>query len=591
MNTIETRAVGKVILNENTPLRNPRFEHFLIPYYQRGYRWERNHVEALLDDIHNFMLSKEENYCLQPIVVVPQKDEYGYNIWEVIDGQQRLITLHIIFQYIQKPTYSILFDKRKKSTDFLSCLSKVTYNHEQPDFHFMSEAHDMIVEWFAKKTKNDISYIDEFYTTITKKVQVIWYQLTELEDNQKIDIFNRLNIGKIPLTDAELIRALLLSKIKISLTDREANMRQAEISNEWNLIENELRKEELWYFLNNDLKNKLSSHIEFIFKIIAGSNAKKYSTFLWFEKEIKNDVSKIESDNAKELWDRTKSIFAKFKSWYNNRTLYHLIGYLLINDVPIIVILSNSNTTKPIFKDWLITKIKENIQGIKIKDLTYGNKSLEKMLLLFNILSVENLSNTIQNRFPFNHFKTIKIEDGGWSIEHIHAQQSESMKDVKAIRAWLEETLKAIKNISTLELESKQLEQSEDVLTKGKKVVMAPYIKNVEKMISNEDIDIEEFNNLKNELITLFDSSSVHELDNLALLSKKDNSTLNNSIFPVKRNKIIELEKEGKFIPLCTRNVFLKFYSNSDNQPYYWSSNDKESYYIALKETLKPYLN
>ena len=75
--------------------------------------------------------------------------------------------------------------------------------------------------------------------------------------------------------------------------------------------------------------------------------------------------------------------------------------------------------------------------------------------------------------------------------------------------------------------------------------------------------------------------------DLLALLSKKDNSTLNNSIFPVKRNKIIELEKEGKFIPLCTRNVFLKFYSNSDNQPYYWSSNDKESYYIALKETLK----
>jgi len=591
MNTIETRAVGKVILNENTPPRNPRFEQFIIPYYQRGYRWERNHVEALLDDIHNFMLSKEENYCLQPIVVVPKIDENGFNIWEVIDGQQRLITLHIIFQYIQKPTYSILFDKRKKSTIFLSGLSKVTYNHDQPDFHFMSEAHDMIVEWFAKKTKNDISYIDEFYTTITKKVQVIWYQLTELEDNQKIDIFNRLNIGKIPLTDSELIRALLLSKIKISLTDREANMRQAEISNEWNLIEYELRKEELWYFLNNDLKNKLSSHIEFIFKIIADGNAKKYSTFLWFEKEIKNDIAKIESDNAKELWDRTKSIFAKFKSWYNNRTLYHLIGYLLINDVSIKVILNNSNTTKPIFKDWLITKIKENIQGIKIKDLTYGNKSLEKILLLFNILSVENLSNTIQNRFPFNHFKTIKIEDGGWSIEHIHAQQSESMKDVKAIKTWLEETLKAIKNISTLEIEIKQLEQSDDVVTEVKKVDMALYIKHVEKMISREDVDIEEFNNLKNELITLFDSSSVHELDNLALLSKKDNSTLNNSIFPVKRNKIIELEKEGKFIPLCTRNVFLKFYSNSDNQPYYWSSNDKESYYIALKETLKPYLN
>jgi len=99
------------------------------------------------------------------------------------------------------------------------------------------------------------------------------------------------------------------------------------------------------------------------------------------------------------------------------------------------------------------------------------------------------------------------------------------------------------------------------------------------------------FNNLKNELIKLFDSTSVHELDNLALLSKKDNSALNNSIFPVKRNKIIELEKDGKFIPLCTRNVFLKFYSNSDNQPYYWSKEDKISYFVSLKEILKPYLN
>lgn len=591
MNTIETRTVGKVILNEHTPLRSPRFEHFLIPYYQRGYRWERNHVEALLDDVHNFMLSKEENYCLQPIVVAPKIDENGFNFWEVIDGQQRLITLFIIFQYIEKPRFSIIFEKREKSTDFLLGLSTSTYNHENPDFHFMSEAHDVIVKWFEKKTKNDISYIDEFYTTITKKVQVIWYQLAEVDNNTKIDIFNRLNIGKIPLTDAELIRALLLSKIKLGLTERECNMRQAEISNEWNLIECDLRKEELWYFLNNDIKSNLPSHIEFIFKIIADSNAKKYSTFLWFEKEIKNDIAKVESDNARELWDRTKSIFAKFKSWYNNRTLYHLIGYLLINHVPIKDILNNSNTTKPIFKDWLKTKIKENIQGIKIKDLTYGNKSLEKTLLLFNILSVENLSNTIQNRFPFNHFKTIKTEDGGWSIEHIHAQQSESMKEVKAIKTWLDETLEAIKNISTLEIEDKPQDQSDNVVTQVIKVDMAPYIKNIEKMISDDDVNIQEFNNLKNELITLFDSSSVHELDNLALLSKKDNSALNNSIFPVKRNKIIELEKEGKFIPLCTRNVFLKFYSNSDNQPYYWSTDDKKSYYNALKETLKPYLN
>ena len=77
--------------------------------------------------------------------------------------------------------------------------------------------------------------------------------------------------------------------------------------------------------------------------------------------------------------------------------------------------------------------------------------------------------------------------------------------------------------------------------------------------------------------------------DKLKDLEYVDGNVSNPS--PVKRNKIIELEKEGKFIPLCTRNVFLKFYSNSDNQPYYWSLDDKISYFAALKVVLKPYLN
>jgi uncharacterized protein with ParB-like and HNH nuclease domain len=591
MNLIETRTIGNLILNKNTPERTPRVEHFLIPYYQRGYRWEKNHVEALLDDIHNFILSKEENYCLQPIVVTLREDEKGLNIWEVIDGQQRLITLFIIFQFIQKAKYSIYFEQRGQSTDFLSGLNNETYNHDNPDFHFMSDAHDVVEKWFENKTIDDISYIDEFYTTVTKKVQVIWYQIPELNDDGKIDIFNRLNVGKIPLTDSELIRALLLSKIKYGLSERESDMRQAEISNEWNIIETELRREELWYFLNNDPRNKLSSHIEFIFKIIADDNAKKYSTFLWFEKEIKNDDPKIESDNARDLWDKTKSNFAKFKSWYNNRTLYHLIGYLLINDISLKHILLNSKTSKPIFNKWLVSQIKENIKGIKINDLKYRDKNLDKMLLLFNILSVENLTDTLQNRFPFNHYKTIKFEDGGWSIEHIHAQQSEQLKDEKAIKSWLEETLKAIVTITKLEkVVQKEIESGE--IAKTIEIIdIQPYIKRIEDMLKLEKIELDNFNNLKNEIIQLFDSSSVHEIDNLALLSKKDNSTLNNSIFPVKRNKIINLEKEGKFIPMCTRNVFLKFYSNSDNQPYYWSSTDKESYLKSIKETLKPYLN
>lgn len=91
MNEIETRGFGKIILNKDTPQPSTRYEHFFIPHYQLGYRWEETHVQALLKDIYSFMASNESNYYLQPIVVMPAVDPNGHTHWEVIDGQQRQI--------------------------------------------------------------------------------------------------------------------------------------------------------------------------------------------------------------------------------------------------------------------------------------------------------------------------------------------------------------------------------------------------------------------------------------------------------------------------------------------------------------------
>jgi len=588
MNTIETRSVGKMILNEFTPARKPRIEHYLIPYYQRGYRWETRHVEALLNDLHNFIRSAEVNYCLQPIVVCPGTDEQGLNRWEVIDGQQRLITLHIIFQFLAKSKYVITFEKRNKSTDFLAALSEDTMSDENPDFHFISNALTVVSKWFDQKVEHDISYIDEFYSKITKTVQVIWYQLADLEEENKINIFNRLNIGKIPLTDAELIRALLLSKVKYGLSDREANMRQAEISAEWNAIEHELRQEQLWYFLNNKVKSDYSSRIEYIFNTIAGDEAKNYSTYLWFEKKVKGASEEEEEKNAVALWNETKQIFAKFKSWFIKPRIYHYVGYLLAENYDINDLLAASKTSKPLFEKWLKAEIKDRFKNLHIGSLGYGSPELERLFLLFNILTIQNRKGGINDRFPFDHFKKTKYEDGGWSIEHIHAQRSEPMQEEKAIRTWLLETLKAIEHISFIEVEIQGKDDTQK--TVEKRTVNSNYVERIRQLLAAEKINANDFNILKDELIALFDSFSLHELDNLALLSKKHNSALNNSIFPVKRNKIIELEKQGAYIPACTRNVFLKFYSNSDNQPYYWSKPDKTLYFDAIDQVITNFL-
>ena len=84
--------------------------NFFIPSYQRGYRLTEQQVTDLLNDINEFTTDSDEKnwYCLQPIVVVPRIDDEGKNIWEVVDGQQRLITMFIIFKCINKRKYKII---------------------------------------------------------------------------------------------------------------------------------------------------------------------------------------------------------------------------------------------------------------------------------------------------------------------------------------------------------------------------------------------------------------------------------------------------------------------------------------------------
>jgi hypothetical protein len=592
-NEIKTRTVEELIVSKDTPDGKPKVGKYIIPYYQRGYRWEERHVKYLLEDIDTFMAddnNKLLDYCLQPIVVAPSTDDEGKLAWEVIDGQQRLITLYLIFKYIKKSNYKLDFKSRVKSNSFINNICEDSYNHEEPDFHYMSVAHKTIKTFFDEKTAEKPSYIDKFYVSM-EHVKVIWYELCANSESEKIDVFNRLNIGKIPLTDSELIRALLLSKIANPSNERESILRQTEISEEWNRIEHELRNDEFWYFLDN--KKNDAAHIELIFNLVARQEAREYSTFLWFEKEIKKARKDEEQKNAEDLWGKVKQVFGQLKAWYNKRTVYHYIGYLSIIDskkYSINVLLDKYQSyfqNKTDFCQWLKNEIRETIKDVNLKELSYetGGRQIKNILLLFNILSLEKLMDIPQNRFPFHRYRDVK-----WSIEHIHAQNSEELKDVKHIEKWLDDTLDVIRNIKTVEKEEIVDGETNKETTQS----IVEYVEEIERLkgkIGNtsEDKIITDFTALKNKLFSVFGSPSIHELSNLTLLGQKDNSTLQNFLFPVKRNKIMELEKENRFIPYCTKNVFLKAYSKADIQPYYWSKADKESYFEAINNIINSF--
>ena len=72
---------------------------FEIPMYQRPYSWEGEEVEQLWDDLYEAYTNQEKNhnYFLGSIITIPKDNGYQ----DIVDGQQRLTTLMILFCVIR----------------------------------------------------------------------------------------------------------------------------------------------------------------------------------------------------------------------------------------------------------------------------------------------------------------------------------------------------------------------------------------------------------------------------------------------------------------------------------------------------------
>lgn len=242
---------------------------FIIKSYQRGYRWEEAQVYAMLNDIYG---NGNNPYCLQP-VVVRKLDETTY---ELIDGQQRLTTLLILLKYIQheyKPRvaiqYTLSYETREKTAEFLDNIAPEGAE-DNIDFFYIYKAYQTIDSWFkdlAKKSPNkDIEAADDMFGYLNKNVKVIWYEVNE--DVDPIALFARLNIGKIALTNAELVKALFLMNAGEA---GQNHQKQIEMSIQWDDMEHSLHEnsDEFWYFLTRTTPAKYPTRIELLFDFMA----------------------------------------------------------------------------------------------------------------------------------------------------------------------------------------------------------------------------------------------------------------------------------------------------------------------------------
>ena len=403
------------------------------------------------------------------------------------------------------------------------------------------------------------------YKYLSENVVVIWYEVDSTEDS--ISLFTRLNIGKIPLTSAELVKAMFLSSNNSMMTHE----KQEEIALQWDNIERELHNESLWNFLTD---RNYSTRIDLILDMITNKpiyhREKHYTFFKLYE------MKKTES--LDEIWFKIQHAFLTLKDWYEDHDLYHKIGYLIASGAKSLAdIFSCAKTRKKSeFNDKLNEFIKESIKSkINYGAMSYENgnhyESIKRLLLLFNIESVRIIDGKTQ-RFPFDKFK---MRDNGrekWSLEHIHAQNAEELRREADWIEWIKINNDTVREISG----------AESVL-----------LREMEAVVQKNKINHDTFMAIQKQVYEILkvDESIIHTIANLALLSTRANSALNNAAFAAKRNEIIDMDKNGQFIPFCTKMVFLKYYTPSDeNQMHFWGKHDQDAYIEAINKVLKDYL-
>src|SRR5471030_1506800 len=555
--------------------------NFFVPGYQRGYRWTRHDVTRLLDDVWD---SRGKEYSLQPIVVKLHRQtvDLSEQEWELIDGQQRLTTLYLILRYMQKEAnqgigapYQLRYQTREKSGNYIDSLDEASHEDNIDNFH-MFEAYSAIDAWFKhggdKFQRNNIA--GQLHSMLFNSVRVIWYEAPAHVD--AIPLFTRLNVGRIPLTDAELVKAELLSSVRKQSTER-----AHEIAAQWDGMERDLHNEDIWAFVSGlgktNADERYPTRISLLLETMADEAGKpegkrpRYHTFDTLQPIIQSDYQGF--------WKRVVALHAQILGWYQLPAIYNKIGFLVACGQSFGDLASAARLKrKSEFDNYLIDQIRNRlkVQASDLGELSYEdrNNKLVELLLLMNA----ETSSRASTRMPF-----AKHLEEHWSLEHIHAQNADLLNKADQWKTWLYTHRPAL-----------------DAIANGDDPVE---IEGIRKGIDGALIEIdsgksgafssEKFSALSITVLKVLnrDTAPDHSIQNLALLSSAHNSRLNSSVFEVKRQMILELDREGAYVPACTRNVFLKYYADADaQQAHFWGERDKISYFNAIRKILQPYL-
>jgi len=174
-----------------------------VPIYQRNYAWEKDEISALIQDVYDAYTAKKQTYFIGTLVSFHKGDQ----VYEVIDGQQRLTTINLVLGALGIPLQNKLtYRARKKSNDTIQSIPG--FEIDEKDYGIVNGfkyAKDAIDEIVPKTCQ------DGFKTYFQNNVHLIHYQVPkDIDLNHYFEIMN--SRGE-QLEKHEIIKARLLEKL------------------------------------------------------------------------------------------------------------------------------------------------------------------------------------------------------------------------------------------------------------------------------------------------------------------------------------------------------------------------------------------
>jgi uncharacterized protein with ParB-like and HNH nuclease domain len=598
----------EVTKNLFIPIHHLQNKSFVVKDYQRGYKWTDKEIIALLNDVNDHK-EKDGKYCLQPVIVKTLEDD----TIELIDGQQRITSIYLLLFYLkQEHFYSISYQTRPATKNFLeneittlhqTIINKITWqdfitkypNYNNVDIYHLFEVYAQIHNWFT----NSENVSDSFQEKLKNNVNVIWYDILTSNNNQlqliPEQVFLNLNAGKIPLTSSELIKALFILETQNKHSKEIAKLKATELATEWDQIETKLHDDLFWFFIcDNKQYNTTATRIDFIIDLVNKRNPKKHDSLYSYR------LYETKFKDGEDLdWKSIKKNFNKLLEWYDNKKVYHLVGFLIVSGLKKLstIIELSENKSKVAFETALENEIKKafaktkkrdnkQVEIYKLENLHYQDfrKQCQDILLLLNITYYINSNSP--HKFPFNLFK-----NENWSVEHINPQNPRDFKTVQHLTEWL----LVNKDYYTQKANNEIIELLNKVLGFTKNLDDSKTIKD-NKLTKDQVQDLEDLT----ELIT--NDLGLHSISNLALLDVNTNSKIGNKPFLEKREELLLLDQNGKYInskretkkvylPVCTKNVFSKIYTTDKESTAksFFGKEDMDAYRLFIENQLKPY--